>query len=168
MRARLQLVLSVDHDLLVGLETGIDQRLAVTDLRDLDWADGHGAVGIDDISVGSFRTLLHDRRGNGQSVMPGIDEQPRVDKLARPEPVRLVGKIRLELDRAGCLQDFVVDEAEHALIQEDRIILAVGENRERRLGFLLLLLDLRQICLRQREYQRNRMELRDDDEAVRV
>ena len=34
MRAGLQLVLSVDHDLLVGLEAGIDQRLAVADLRD--------------------------------------------------------------------------------------------------------------------------------------
>ena len=76
--------------------------------------------------------------------MPCIDEQPRVDEFARPEPARLVGKIRLELDRAGGLQDLVVDEAEHALIQLDRVVLAVGEDRERRLGFLLLLLDLRQ------------------------
>src|ERR1700716_1944424 len=98
MCTRLQLVLSVDHDLLVGLEAGINQRLAVTDLRDLDWADCHGTVGIDDISVGSFRTLLHDRCGNGQTVMSRIEEQPRVDELARPELVRRVGKIRLELD----------------------------------------------------------------------
>ncbi len=39
MRARLQLVLSVDHDLLAGLQAGIDQRLAVGDLRDLERAD---------------------------------------------------------------------------------------------------------------------------------
>ena len=107
MRARLQLVLSVDHDLFVGLEAGINERLAVTDLRDLDWTDCHRAVRIDDISVGPFRTLLHDRCGNGQAVMPRIDEQPRVDELARPELVRLVGKIRLELDRARGLQDLV-------------------------------------------------------------
>src|ERR1700737_3968256 len=100
--------------------------------------------------------------------MPRIDEQSRLDELARPEPVRLIGKIRLELDRAGGLQDLVVDEAELALTQPDRIILAVGENRERRLVFLLLLLDLRQIRLREREYQRNRIDLRNDDEAVRV
>src|ERR1700704_442866 len=98
MRARLQLVLSVDHDLLVGFEAGIDQRLAVTDLRDLDWADCHGAVRIDDVSVRPFRTLLHDRCRNGQTVMSRIEEQPRVDELARPELVRRVGKIRLELD----------------------------------------------------------------------
>src|SRR6202161_782217 len=76
-RAWLQLVLSVDHHLLVGLETGINERLPIAHLRDLDGSDGHGAVGIDDISVGSFRTLLHDRCGNGQAVMPCIDEQPR-------------------------------------------------------------------------------------------
>ena len=39
MCALLQLVLSVDHDLLVGLETGVNERLAVTDLRNLDWTD---------------------------------------------------------------------------------------------------------------------------------
>ena len=95
MRAGLQLVLSVDHDLLVGLEAGIDQRLAVADLRDLDRADCHGAVGIDHIGVGSLRALLHDRCGNGQAVMPGIEQQPRVDELARPQPMRLVGKFAL-------------------------------------------------------------------------
>src|SRR5437899_11939667 len=100
--------------------------------------------------------------------MPRLNEQPRVDKLARPELVRLVVKIRLELDRAGGLQDLVVDEAEQALIQLDRIILIVGKNRERRLGFLLLLLDLWQARLGQREDQRNRMQLRDDDEAVGI
>src|SRR3982074_887157 len=112
MRARLQLVLSVDHDLLVGFEAEINERLAVSDLRDLDWAHCHGAVRIDDISVRSFRALLHDRCGNGQAIMPRIDEQSRVDKLARPQPVRIVVKIRLELYRAGGLQDLVVDEAE--------------------------------------------------------
>jgi len=87
--------------------------------------------------------LLHHGRGNGQAVVPCIDEQPRVDELARPEFVRLVGKIRLELDRSGCLQDLVIHEAEHALTQFHRIILAIGENRERRLGLFLLLLDFR-------------------------
>src|SRR5258708_13136107 len=103
MRARLQLVLSVDHDLLVGLEAGINQRLAVAYLRDLDWTDCHGAVRIDDIGVGSFRTLLHDRCRNGQAVMPDIEEQPRLDKLPRPQPVRRLGKIRLKLALAGRL-----------------------------------------------------------------
>src|SRR5215475_9282330 len=37
-RARLQSVLAVDHDLLVSLQAGIDQRLPVTDLRYRDQA----------------------------------------------------------------------------------------------------------------------------------
>ena len=53
------------------------------------------------------------------------------------------------------------------MIQLDRIILAVGKDRERLVGFLLLALDLRQNRLRKCEDQRNRIELRDDDEAIR-
>src|SRR5207302_9559005 len=108
------------------------------------------------VGVGAVWARLRDRCRNGQAAMPRIEEQPRVDELARPQPMHLVGKIRLELDRAGGLQDLVVDEAERALIQLDRIVLAVGENSERLLGLLLLLLDLRQNRLRQREYQRDR------------
>ena len=51
-----------------------------------------------DVNVRSVRALLHSRCSDGQSVVPCIDEQARVDELARPEPVRLIGKIRLELD----------------------------------------------------------------------
>src|SRR5713226_2755293 len=78
-RARLQLVLSVDHDLIVGLEAGIDEGLAAADLRDLDRPVLYRAVGIDDVDVGSIWTLLHSRCRDGQAVMPCIDEQPRVD-----------------------------------------------------------------------------------------
>src|SRR5258708_40154960 len=83
--------------------------------------------------------------------------------------MRGVGEIRLELDRAGRLQDLVVDEAERALIQLDRIVLAVGENRKQPLALLLLLLlNERQIGFREREYQRNRLELPDEHDAVRI
>jgi hypothetical protein len=53
----------------------------------------------------------------------------------------------------GGLQDLVVNEAERPFIQLDRIVLAVGKDRERRLGFLLLLLDLQQNCLREPSLQ---------------
>ena len=74
MRTRLQLVLPVNHDLLVGLESGINERLAIADLRDLYRADCHRVVGIDDVGVGSLRALLHDGCGNGQAVMPDINK----------------------------------------------------------------------------------------------
>src|ERR1700730_7761656 len=82
--------------------------------------------------------------------------------------MRLVGKIRLELDRTGGLQDLIVDETERAFIQLDRVVLVVGDNGERPVGLLLLQLNLRQIRLREREYQRNRLDLRGDDKPVWV
>ena len=100
--------------------------------------------------------------------MSRIQEQPHADELARPQPTMPVGKLRLELDRAGRLQDLVVDKRELALVQFDLAVLAVGENRERGFGLQLLLLDLRQVGLRQREYHRDRLDLRGDHEAVGV
>src|ERR1700722_16210827 len=79
-RAWLQLVLSVDHDLFVGCEAGIDQRLTITDLRDLDGVDSPGVVGIDDVGIGSVRALLHDGGRNRQAVVPCIEQQSSVDE----------------------------------------------------------------------------------------
>ena len=79
-----------------------------------------------------------------------------------------IGKISLELNRTGRLDNLVVDEAERAFIQLDRIVLIVGENRERPFGLLLLLLNFRQFCFRQREDHRDWLDLRDDHEAVRI
>src|SRR3984893_14051698 len=64
----------------------------------------------------------------------------------------LLGKFALSWIDGG-LQDLVVDEAERPFIQLDRIVLAVGKDREQRLGCLLLLLDLRQNCLREPSLQ---------------
>ena len=100
--------------------------------------------------------------------MSRIQEQPHADEFARPQPMRRVGKLRLELDRAGGLQDLVVDQRELALVQLDLAVLAVGENRERSFGLQLLLLDLRQVGLRQREDHRDRLDLRGDHEPVGI
>ena len=99
-------------------------------------------------------------------VMPGLEQQPRVDELARPEHMRRVGKIGLELDRAGGLQDLVVDERELALVELDLVVVAIGKDRERPLGHLLL--DFREVGLRQGEDHRDRLDLGDHDEAVGV
>ena len=117
MNAGLQFVLSVDDDLLVGLEAGVDERLPLADLRDLDRADRDGAVRVDDVCVGALRTLLHDRCGNGQAVMPRVEEQPCVDELTRPQQMLLVRKLGSQPDRAGGLDDLVVDQVQRALIE---------------------------------------------------
>src|ERR1700712_5717858 len=68
-RAGLQLVLSVNHDLLIGLEPGINEGLSAADLRNLDRPALDSVVGIDDVNIGSIRTLLHSRRSDGQAIM---------------------------------------------------------------------------------------------------
>src|SRR5580700_5104888 len=74
MRAGLQLVLSVDDDLLIGLEAGIDERLAAADLSDLNRSAPDGIVVIDDVHVSSARSLLHRRCRDGQAIVPCIDK----------------------------------------------------------------------------------------------
>jgi hypothetical protein len=80
----LELVLSVDYDLLVGLEAGIYERPSFADLRNGNRSNLDRIVGIDDVRVGSFRTLLHHRCRYRQPVIPHIQEQPCIDELARP------------------------------------------------------------------------------------
>ena len=123
----LQLVLSVDDDLLVGREAGVYKRLPLADLSDLDWAGRHGGVGIDNIGVGSLLALLHHRCGNGQAVMPRIDQEPYADELARPQPMGRIWKLCLEPYRTGGLQDLIVDKRELALIELDLPVLAVRQ-----------------------------------------
>src|ERR1700731_309341 len=117
MDAGLQLVLSVDDDLLVGLEAGVYERLALADLRDLNRADRHGAVRIDHVCVGSLRALQDDRCGNGQAVMPPVEEQTCVDELTRPQQMLLVRKLGSQPDGARGLDDLVVDQVQRALIE---------------------------------------------------
>src|SRR5262249_20376926 len=101
-----------------------------------------------------------------QAIMSRIKKESRVDEFARPQAVFLVRKVRLELDRAGRLQNLVVDETELSLAELDRVVLVVGTDRERGLGLWLLLLDLRQDGLGKGKNQRDRIELRDDAKAV--
>ncbi len=163
---RRELVLPVDDHLLVGGEPGIDQRLAAADLGDLDGTHLHRTIGIDHIGEGALLPLLHGRSRDRETVVAGVEQQPHVDQLARPEPVRGVGELGLEADRAGRLQDLVVDERELAGIELHRIVLAIGLDRELPLGHLVL--NARQVRLRQSEDHRDRLDLRDHHQAVRV
>lgn len=108
-------VLPVDDDLFIGLGGRIDQRIPAVADRATSLAI-ISFVWIDEEAGGTGLALLYHRLWNGQAVVPRIDQQTCVDELARPvSRRRLVGKVGLELDRAGGLQDLAVDEAELAL-----------------------------------------------------
>src|ERR1700737_3514610 len=84
MAARLQLVLPIHDDLFVRGKSAIDQRLTVAGLSDRDSSPFDGAVGLDHIGEKALLALLHDAGRNGQSVLPRVQQQPRIDQLARP------------------------------------------------------------------------------------
>ena len=116
-------------------KSAIDQRLSVADLRDGDGAVLDRIVGLDHIGVNALLALLHHRGRDGQPVVPRFQQQSCIHQFTWPQPVRGVGKFGLDLDRAGGLQDFVVDEIDFALVELDLVVLAVGENRQRLCGW---------------------------------
>jgi len=140
--AGLQLVLSVDHDLLVGLEPesirawpALICATLTAGCRPWRW--------IDDIHVGALGPCCTADAATVRPLCLVSTSRRALTSWPGQSCRDLLEKIRLELDRSRCLQDLVVDEAEHALIQQGRIVLAVGENRKGSLVLLLLLLDLR-------------------------
>ena len=93
----------------------------------------------------------------------GVDQHPHIDELARPKLEIGIGKLGLELHRAGGLIDLIVDHQHLAAVER---VLAVGRqcvDRQRAFGHALR--EIRQVLLRQAEEDRDRPELREDDDA---
>src|SRR5262249_62033740 len=111
-------------------QPGIDQRLAVADLADSDRARLNRSVGSDNPDVGAFRPLLYRGRGDGQAIVARVELEPRIDQFARPQHPLGIGKARAQPDRAGGLDDLIVDEIELTLVELRLVVLAVGKTRE--------------------------------------
>ena len=99
--------------------------------------------------------------------MPGVDQQPRVDELARPEPVRLLGKFALSWIVPVVWRISLLTRPSLPWSSRVVVVLAVGEDRERALVFCCCCWICGRSVSGKREDQRDRLDLRDDDEAVR-
>jgi hypothetical protein len=106
----LQPVLSGGDHGLVRLETRIDQSLTVTDLPNRDLPDLCRPIRGNHPDVGAVRPLLHGRGRDRQPVVPRGEEHSSINKFARPEPALRVGEVGAQLNRAGCLNDLIVNE----------------------------------------------------------
>src|SRR5450756_146519 len=162
----LETVLAIDHDDFTRHQAGVDKRLSLADLLDRYGTLLSRFVRRDNIDVGALLALLHGRCRDGQSVLPRLQQQPGIDKLSRPQLVAGVGKFGLELDGPCRLGDFVVDQQQGALIELYLVVLAIGNDLQRSLGYLLL--DPGELRLRKGEEQRDRFDLRDDNKTVRI
>ena len=101
--------------------------------------------------------------GNHGRILQRGDQQPRRDRLARPQRMVLVVEHRLEADRAACGVDLIVDHRQCAFRQR---LLAVRRQRDhlqrlRRLRFV----DGGQLVFRRGEDHGDRLDLRDRHDA---
>src|SRR5262245_64370296 len=87
----------------------------------------------------------------------------RVDELARPQRMVLVRKSRLQAYRPRRLIDLVVDERERAFGELRLVVATEGNHFERPLGHRMR--NVRQCILGQAEDERDRLDLREQDET---
>ena len=97
-----------DHPL-AGLQALADHGAHVILLGQLHAPDGDGVVVLEHIDEGAVGAALD---GGGRHHNDGaqrVDQHPHIDELAGPELQIGVGKLTLDLHRAGGLIDLVVD-----------------------------------------------------------
>ena len=117
MRARLQFILAIYHDLFAGFQPFIHQREISFRLSDFDRSHLHGFIWFDQISVRSLRAALHDARGNHRCILSGGQDQAGIDEFSRPKFQIIIRERRLQLYSAGRWINFVVDDSKRAFIE---------------------------------------------------
>ena len=117
----------------------------------------HLALRIDHIDEGAGGAALHRAGRHHDHLLQGIDRQPHIDELARPELLVGVGKFGLELHCAGRLIDLVVDHLQRALVDQCAGVGLQRLHRQRTFGEGRI--DLRHVLLRQVENHVDRLEL---------
>src|SRR5262249_23242727 len=106
--ARVELVLSIDHDSFTRGQSFVNERQTLINLAHRDLAHARGQILVNHVSEGPLRSPLHHRGWHHGPTLAGRDPQAHIYKLAWPKAVVVVGKDRLEPDGAGGNIDLVV------------------------------------------------------------
>src|SRR5215467_923909 len=165
-RSGAQLVLSIENDLVVRHQATLDERHPFTAVADLDGALLNRLIGLDDVSKCSVRSALDDLRRYGQDVPTNPEQKAGVHELPGPKRVVRIVEFGLEPDRSRRCINLVVDEGNNTLSKPRRPVAVIGEDLEWPLRHLPG--DLAKRVLWQPEHHRNRLNLRDNDQSVRV
>ena len=115
----------------------------------------------------ALRASLDGRHRHDDRALAHVEQQPHVDELIGEQRAVLVREDRLQPGRPGRLVDLVVGGEERARGDVVAVGAVVGLHRQRLPGRQLLH-DGREVVLGDREHHRDRLELRDDDQAVRI
>ena len=140
-------------------EPALDHGLRLILLLHHDRAHRHGVVVLDHVDESAVGAALHRAGRDGDHAFQRVDQQPHIDELAGPEHEAGIGKLGLELDRAGGLIDLVVDHAQGAAVDHRVAVWALCIDAERALGEGVI--DPAEVLLRQIEQHRDRLELCD-------
>ena len=118
------------------------------------------AVVIRDVDEGPVRPALDGGGRNHDRVLEGVDQELHIDELAGPELQAFIGKLGLELHRAGGLVDLVVDHHELAAVDHGAVVVAERLHAQRALRERPV--DLGELLLGQGEDDCDRPDLGDD------
>ena len=165
--ALLQRIHALEHDAFARREPFGDGDALALRHAERDLADRRLAVGLDDVDEGPERRALdrgrrHDGRGTQRRQL-----QVDVDELVREQLVVGVLEDRPEADRAGRRVDLVVHRAQRARRQQGRLGAVPGLDG-RRVVAAHRVEHRGQVGLGHGEQHRDRLHLRDDDDAVDV
>jgi hypothetical protein len=167
LRARLELVDSLGDDRFSGRDALPDRRRIPLGQLHFDVAHLDGRIGLERPDEGGLRAALQRGGRNNHRVSKGVDEQPGVDELIREERGVLIREQGLDPNGSGSGIDLVVDCQKRP---RGELLLQVAIPRLD--GELASGLDLplhgRELVCRDREHDRDRLELRDDDDAVGI
>src|ERR1700758_150445 len=170
MSVRFKQVLTIDHYFVSFAHAVLNNGETSFTSSGFDGLDLSGEIRadyVDEVAVWSF---VHRIRWNDQCLLPSIDQEPNIHKLARPQIKLSILKNGLQLNGAGCLVDLVIHRTQFSLIQ-DLIIFLIGCNDGE--GVVTIVScdsfgNFAQVTFWQCKYYRDRSDLSDNHQACLV
>ena len=158
-----QAVHAVGDDQLAGLNAGFDDGRVVFGRPRFDVAQGDGAVFLDHVNKQAARAALKGGARHGGHLGARIDQHAHVDELVRKQPGVVVGKLRFQFHGTGSRIDLVVDGQQNAG-GELHLLVPIERVDRHALARLYAFQHDLQIVLRNGVNDRDRLQLRDDDQ----
>src|SRR3954462_1132721 len=166
LAAGAKLALPLRDDGVADVHALSHRRLLALLQIDLHGTRLHRLIVLHDVGEGTVGSALHGGERHHDRTRPRVEEEPRLNELVRPQRVLRVRQHRLQAQRRRGGIDGVVDDFELSPAQLRVAIAREHPDLERALPELPG--ELRQDVLREREDDRDGIELRDGDDAGRV
>ena len=163
--ARLQPFLPVHHDLIAYRNAGSNQ--GDISLRHIHFDGLHCCLaGFYGVDIRTLCSALNRRQRHHDGIFAHSEHQTSVYELIRPERQIPIVKSRFESNGPRRGIDLIVDR--HKLARREFGLIVAAVRFDAQLFAFHVLDDFREVVFRQREKNRNRLHLRDDDQSIRV